>query len=181
MSAGASVAGQRFAGRYSDMVFMPGRTPLETCRERMDGIRAEAERAGRRGSDVRLQMHASIVVRPTGAEAREFADELAAGVDVEAVVEYLAGIRSNISTYDDIYAEMGELQLRQIGSVAGARQMVGDPCEVADQIELLNTEFGCEGIAVTLPLWQADEVRRVAALLLPELERRGLWTRREAA
>jgi len=179
VSAGASVAGQRFAGRYSDMVFMPGRTPLETCRERMDGIRAEAERAGRRGDDVRLQMHASIVVRPSSAEAREFADELAAGVDVEAVVEYLAGIRSNISTYDDIYAEMGELQLRQIGSVAGARQIVGDPDEVADQIELLNREFGCEGVAITLPLWQADEVRRVGELLLPELERRGLWARRE--
>jgi alkanesulfonate monooxygenase SsuD/methylene tetrahydromethanopterin reductase-like flavin-dependent oxidoreductase (luciferase family) len=176
VSAGASVAGQRFAGRYCDMVFMPGRTPLETCRERRP--RTEAERAGRSSDDVRLQMHASIVVRTSGAEAREFADELAAGVDVEAVVEYLAGIRSNISTYDDIYAELHELQLRQIGSVAGARQIVGDPYEVADQVELPDTEFDCDGVAITLALWQPHEVRRVGELLLPELERRGLWARR---
>ncbi|MDH4147805.1 MAG: LLM class flavin-dependent oxidoreductase, partial [Acidimicrobiia bacterium] len=180
VSAGASDAGRRFAGCYSDMVFMPGRTPPETCQQRMAGIRAEAERAGRRGDDVRLQMHASVVVRRSGAEAREFADELARGVDVQAVAEYLVGIRAAISTYDDIYAEMGELQLRQIGSVAGARQMVGDPCEVADEIELLHREFGCEGVAITLPLWQADEVRLVGELLLPELARRGLWTHRDA-
>jgi dimethylsulfone monooxygenase len=178
VSAGASSAGQRFAGRYADMVFMPGRTSLETCRQRMDGIRAEASQAGRRPDAVRLQMHASVVVRSSSAEARAFADELAAGVDVEAVAEYLTGIRSNISTYDDIYAELGELQLRQIGSVAGARQIVGDPCEVADEIEMLHRTFGCDGVAITLPLWQPAEVLRLGELLGPELERRGLWARR---
>ena len=64
--------------QLSQMGFNDEIARAEELALRMDGIRAEAERAGRRGDAVRLQMHASIVVRPSGAEAREFADELAA-------------------------------------------------------------------------------------------------------
>jgi alkanesulfonate monooxygenase SsuD/methylene tetrahydromethanopterin reductase-like flavin-dependent oxidoreductase (luciferase family) len=85
-------------------------------------------------------------------------------------------VRANISTYDDIYNSLGELQMRQIGSVSGARKIHGGPEQVADGIEKLIKEFGCAGVAVTLPVWQPDEIRRFGQLVLPVLERRGLWS-----
>jgi len=175
VGAGSSDAGVKFSGRYADFVFMPGRTPLEECRKRMAAIRDAAVEHGRAGTDVRMQMHASVLLRETDAEARKASQELEDSVDLEIVAEYLNNVRSSISTYDDIYAALGELQLRKIGSVSGARRMHGGPEQVADEIEILVREFGCSGIAVTLPVWSPEEIRRFAELLLPVLEARGLW------
>ena len=175
VSAGASDAGRGFAGRHADYIFMPGRTPLEECQRRVRDIRAIAAAAGRPPEAVRLQMHASIIVRETAAAAAQVSQHLADTVDLDAVAEYLNGIRSNISTYDDIYASLGELQMRQVGSVSGARKIHGGPQEVADGIQMLAESFGCGGIAVTLPVWSPEEIRRFGRLVLPVLERRGLW------
>lgn len=175
VSAGASDAGREFAGRHADYVFMPGRTPRDECRRRIADIRAIAAREGRGEDAVKLQMHASVLVRETAAEARAASEEVAAGVELTAVVEYLQTVRSNISTYDDIYSSLGTLEMRQIGSVAGARKIHGDPGAVADGLECLSRDFGCDGVALTFPWWTADEVQRFGDLVLPELKRRGLW------
>jgi len=175
VSAGASGAGRRFAGRYADCIFMPGRTPRAECLARVQAIREEAVRYGRKAEAVRMQMHASVVVRENAAEAAAFSRWLEDTVDLAAVAEYLGMVRANVSTYDDVYAALGELQLRQIGSVCGARRIHGDVQQVADGIEKLAVEFGCGGIAVTLPIWTPEEIRRFGALLLPELQARGLW------
>lgn len=175
VGAGASDAGIQFAGRYADFVFMPGRTPLHECRRRMDAIRAVAGRNGRNGNDVRLQMHASVLVRETDAEAQAASKALEEAVDLPIVAEYLNAVRTSISTYDDIYAAMGDLEMRKIGSVSGARRVHGGPAQVADEIETLVTAFGCSGIAVTLPVWSPTEIHRFGRLVLPVLEARGLW------
>jgi len=175
VGAGASDSGIRFSGRFADFVFMPGRTPLEECRRRIGAIRDVAVQHGRAPGDVRLQMHASVLVRESDAEAAEAAQQLEEEVDLEIVAEYLNSVRASISTYDDIYAAMGELQMRKIGAVSGARRMHGGPKQVADEMETLIRDFGCAGIAVTLPVWSPEEIRRFGRLVLPELERRGLW------
>lgn len=175
VSAGASAAGRDFAGRYADYIFMPGRTPRDECLSRLREIRTIAAAAGRGEDAVRMQMHASVIVRESAAEAAEASESLAAAVDLEAVAEYLNAVRGNISTYDDIYRQLGELQLREIGSVSGARKIHGDADNVADQIAALAAEFGCEGLAVSLPVWTPEEIERFCALVLPRLERRGLW------
>lgn len=175
VGAGASDSGIQFAGKYADFVFMPGRTPLAECRKRIGAIRDIAVGHGRKAGDVKLQMHASVLLRESDEAARAASKDLEEAVDVGIVVEYLNNVRKSISTYDDIYAAMGELQLRQIGSVSGARRMHGGPEQVADEIETLVREFGCSGIAVTLPIWSPAEIERFADLLLPVLEARGLW------
>jgi len=179
VSAGASEAGRRFAGRYADTVFMPGRTPLEECRQRIADIRRIAREAGRPDDAVKLQMHASILVRETEDEAQEASAALGESVDPEIVVEYLNSIRRNISTYDDIYAQLGELELRKIGKVSGAREIHAGADRAADEIERLATEFGCDGLALTFPVWQPEEIRRFGELVLPRLAKRGLWTHPE--
>lgn len=176
VSAGASGAGRAFAGRYADYIFMPGRTPKEECLTRVDDIRRTAVEYGRSPDALKLQMHASILVRETDEEARACSERLAAAVDLEGVAEYLNSVRSNISTYDDIYASLGELQMRQIGSVSGSRKIHGGPAQVADGIEKLAKEFGCAGVALTFPIWNPEELRRFGRLVLPILEQRGLWT-----
>ncbi len=176
VSAGASDAGRQFAGRHADYIFMPGRTPLEECNKRTEDIRRIAGQTGRPADAIKLQMHASVLVRETHAEALAASEELADSVDMDAVVEYLNSVRGNISTYDDIYTAMGELEIRQIGSVSGARKIHGGPEEVTDEIEHLIKEFGCDGIAITLPVWRPEEIRRFGELVLPRLGDRGLWT-----
>ena len=175
VGAGASGAGVRFSGQFADMVFMPGRTPLEGCRKRIGAIQDAAAEYGRPAGSVKMQMHASVVVRETAAEAAEFSRWLEEAVDLPMVAEYLNTVRGSISTYDDIYAQMGDLEMRKIGSVSGARRLHGDANQVADEIDELVADFGCDGIAVTLPVWSPDEIRRFGTLLLPELEDRGVW------
>ena len=176
VSAGASDAGRKFAGFYADYVFMPGRTPLAECRERIVDIRRIACEAGRPEGSVKLQMHASMLVRESEDEALEASAELAQSVDLDYVVEYLNSIRRNISTYDDIYAQLGEFELRKIGKVSGAREIHAGADRAADEIECLATEYGCDGIALTFPVWQPEEIKRFADLVLPRLKKRGLWS-----
>jgi FMNH2-dependent dimethyl sulfone monooxygenase len=176
VSAGASDAGREFAGRYADCIFMPGRTPKEELAKRITDIRQIAAKAGRPAGAVKVQMHASVALRDTDAEAKEYSEWIAQSVDLEGVAEYLNSVRANISTYDDIYKSLGELQMRAIGSVSGSRKIHGGPMQVADGIAELITEFGCDGIAVTLPIWQPEEIERFGRLVLPLLEERGLWT-----
>lgn len=176
VSAGASDAGREFAGHYGDFIFMPGRTPLEELQKRLADIKRVAVAHGRPADAVKLQMHVSVVVRETKKEAQEYSDWIANTVDLQGVAEYLNSVRSGISTYDDIYRSLGELQMRQVGSVAGARKIHGSADEVADHIEMLQNKFGCDGIAVTLPVWSPEEVKNFADLVLPRLQAKGIWS-----
>jgi len=174
VSAGASDAGRAFAGRFADFIFMPGRTPKNLLDERVGDIRRIARSHGRKESDVKLQMHASIIVRETKAEAEAAIQQVRDSVDMDAALGYLKPVRKNVSTYDDIYKEMGELQVREIGMVSGARAIHGDVGEAVRQFEALH-EMGCNGVAMTFPIWSPKEIRRFGELVLPELEKRGLW------
>ncbi len=175
VSAGASEAGRNFAGRYADYIFMPGRTPLDQCAGSLKDIRATAQEAGRPAESVRLQMHASVIVGETRAEADDRIAWVRDRVDLGATHRYLKSVRKNVSTYDEIYSSMDELEVRSIGMVSGARTCHGTASEVADQFEILHDEFGAGGVAVTLPVWNGEEIRRFGRLVLPELTRRGLW------
>lgn len=64
--------------------------------------------------------------------------------------------------------------MREIGMVSGARTIHGDVAEAVRQFEALH-EMGCNGVAMTFPIWSPKEIRRFGELVLPELEKRGLW------
>ncbi|MGE0153630.1 MAG: LLM class flavin-dependent oxidoreductase [Reyranellaceae bacterium] len=176
VSAGASDAGRDFAGHHADCIFMPGRTPQDELRKRVADIRRIAAGCGRPADAIKVQMHAHIALRDTDAEAKEYSEWLARSVDLEGVAEYLNAVRANISTYDDIYNSLGELQMRAIGSVSGARKIHGGPTQVADGIAELVDGFGCDGVALSFPVWQPEEIERFGRTVLPILEDRGLWS-----
>lgn len=176
VSAGASDAGRDFAGRYADCIFMPGRTPKVELQKRVADIRRIAADNGRPPNAIKVQMHAHIALRDTNAEGKEYSDWIAHSVDLQGVAEYLNAVRANISTYDNIYSSLGELQMRAIGSVSGARKIHGGPTEVADGIAELINDFGCDGVALSFPVWQPEEIERFGKLVLPILKERGLWS-----
>ena len=175
VSAGASDAGRAFAGRYADYTFLPGRTQKDELMRRVADMRRVAADNGRGDEAIRVQIHASVCVRETEEEAREYSDWVAESVDLDLVVEYLNAVRAQISTYDDIYAQMGELQMREIGSVSGTRRIHGSADAVADEIEMLYRDYGASGLVITLPIWSPDEIRLLGTLLMPRLAERGIW------
>lgn len=176
VSAGASGAGRDFAGRYADYIFMPGRMEPAELKKRLDDMQRIATDAGRPQGALKLQMHVSLVVRETAAEAEEASQWLAERVDADITAEYLAGMRGSSTTYDDVYRELGELDLRKIGLSAGASKMHGSADDVADRIADLHRNYGADGLALTLPIWSPEEIRRVGDLLLPRLQARGVWS-----
>jgi FMNH2-dependent dimethyl sulfone monooxygenase len=172
VSAGASPAGRRFAAHHADTIFMPGRTPRETLRAAMDDIGAQAAERGRK---VSLQVHVSVLVRETDAEADRVSGELKASVHLPAVAEYLKFISALSTTYEDIYARYSENDMRQVGLVSGGLQAHGGPDRVAATLIGLYREHGVRGVALTFPLWHPSEVELFARLVLPRLAEAGIW------
>lgn len=172
VSAGASPAGRRFAAQHSDCIFMPGRTPPATMRDAMADIDAQAARLGR---SVRLQVHVSVLVRETDAEAQRVSAELKASVNLPAVIEYMRFISALSTTYEDIYARYSENDLRQVGLVSGAVQAHGGPDEVAAVLIGLYRQHGVGGVALTFPLFDPSEIALFDRLVLPRLAEAGIW------
>lgn len=172
VSAGASPAGRRFAATHADYIFMPGRSPRETVISAMDDINGQAREMDRQ---VRLQVHVSVVVRETGAEADRVSAELKASVHLPAVAEYIRFISNLSTTYEDIYARYSENDLRQVGMVSGAMQAHGGPDRVAATLIELYHEHGVRGVALTFPLFDPSEIALFARLVLPRLREAGIW------
>ncbi|MGE0223539.1 MAG: LLM class flavin-dependent oxidoreductase [Acetobacteraceae bacterium] len=172
VSAGASPAGRRFAARHADYIFMPGRTPRETVVATMDDINTMAAEDGRH---VRLQVHVSVLVRETDAEAERVSAELKAGVHLPAVAEYIRFISNLSTTYEDIYARYSENDLRQVGLVSGGMQAHGGPDAVAAALIALYRDRGVRGVALTFPLFHPSEIALFARLVLPRLAEAGIW------
>ena len=173
VSAGASPAGRRFAARHADAIFMPGRTPPQTIRTAMDDITTQAAEHDRQ---VRLQVHVSVLVRETNAEAERVSAELKASVHLPAVAEYIRFISNLSTTYEDIYARYSENDLRQVGLVSGATPAHGGPDQVAAVLIDLYRDQGVRGVALTFPLVNPDEIALFGRLVLPRLAEAGIWT-----
>jgi FMN-dependent oxidoreductase (nitrilotriacetate monooxygenase family) len=190
-TATASAAGTAFAGKHAEVVFT-GAPDVATLQKTMAGIRAAAIAAGRRADDVKFITIAGVIVAPTEAEAKaklaryqEFASrdgflahaglawdpttlqpeaklkdvgasEGRAGrfraFDPEQTVgEYLAG-----------YGDLGKQPLLA----------VGDPEQVADEIERWLDEVGIDGINL-LQYHSYDTARDFIELVAPVLRKRG--------
>jgi FMNH2-dependent dimethyl sulfone monooxygenase len=176
VSAGSSPRGCEFAGRYASVVFMPGRSSAEMIADRREKIRQAAERAGRGRLEVKILIHASVLVRDTMQEADERSAELRASVEPEAVAEYLAGVMPMITTLREIYDRYSPDELAEIGLTTSTVKLHGDPESVADGIQALKDTVGCDGITLSFPVWTTDEIDAFRTKVIPLLEARGVWS-----
>ncbi|GGK04462.1 N5,N10-methylene tetrahydromethanopterin reductase [Pilimelia anulata] len=191
-TATASAAGTAFAGRHAEVVFTGGPT-TEFLRTTIDNIRAAAVAAGRRADDVRFVTIAGVIVAPTEAEAKA---KLARYQELASADGYLAhtslpwdptafppGTKVKDAATED-GGRVGRWRVvdpeQTVGEFAAGfgdlgRQpllAVGDPEQVADEIERWLDEVGIDGINL-LQYHSHDTARDFIELVVPVLRERG--------
>jgi FMN-dependent oxidoreductase (nitrilotriacetate monooxygenase family) len=190
-TATASAAGTTFAGKHAEVVFTGGAT-VEALQKTIAGIRAAAVAAGRRADDVRFITIAGVVVAPTEHEAKQkFAryQELAStdgylahaslpwdptAFPPETKVKDVATGDGRVSRFRVIDPEqtVGEL-LEGFGDLGRQPLLaVGDPQQVADEIERWLDEVGIDGINL-LQYHSHETARDFIDLVVPVLRERG--------
>jgi FMN-dependent oxidoreductase (nitrilotriacetate monooxygenase family) len=201
VQAGASGRGQRFAGRWGEVIFAAARN-VEAAREGYRAVKGEAARLGRNPDHIHI---CNILMPVCGASRAEAEDKMALisklpleidalsllaealnfdfaakGIDEPFTTEELEGMTGMLGIRDGVLRRTGKSNpsARDFIAFSGRGQVesavVGSPTEVADAMEDLFTSRGCDGFVVAathVPGAYADFVRHV----VPELQRRGLY------
>jgi FMN-dependent oxidoreductase (nitrilotriacetate monooxygenase family) len=190
-TATASAAGTTFAGKHAEVVFT-GAPDVAGLQKTIAGIRRAAVAAGRRAEDVRFITIAGVIVAPTEAEAKA---KLAHYQELASRDGYLA----HASLPWDPTAAPPDAKLKDVGAAEGragrfrafdpeqtvgeylsgfgdlGRQpllAVGNPEQVADEIERWLDEVGIDGINL-LQYHSYDTARDFIEYVVPVLRERG--------
>jgi FMN-dependent oxidoreductase (nitrilotriacetate monooxygenase family) len=203
IQAGASDRGQRFAGRWGEVIVTAARD-LTRAKQGYGAIRNEATKAGRDPDQMFL---CNLITPVCGATKSEAEDKMALieklPLEIEALSLLAEGLNFDFAAKDiDEPLTMEELQSMQgvIGIRDGvlktsgksnpsardfvtfsgrgqtANAIVGGPKEIADKLEEMFVGRGCDGFVIAaayVPGSYADFVRHV----VPELQKRGLFHR----
>jgi FMN-dependent oxidoreductase (nitrilotriacetate monooxygenase family) len=201
IQAGASGRGQRFAGRWGEVIFAAARNPA-FAKEGYDAVKGEAARLGRDPDHVFV---CNILLPVAGATKAEAEDKMATiaklpleidalsllaeglnfdfackGMDEPLTTEELNGMQGLVGLRDGVLKRSGKSNpsARDFIAYSGRGQTesatVGGPKEIADAMEEIFVSRGCDGFVVAathVPGAYADFVRHV----VPELQRRGLY------
>lgn len=196
--AGASARGQQFAARHAECVFISG--PTQTVLRRYaDGIRKASAVAGRAQAQVLIYAQALLIVAPTTAQAQARFAEYRRYVDLDAALALLSGWTGiDLAGLDPqapieyVENDAGRAALAAFTAADPKRRwtvreaaefiglggrgpvLVGDPSEVADQLEDWLDQTGIDGFNLTYAV-QPDDLANVVELLVPELQRRGRY------
>jgi len=196
--AGTSPRGTRFAARHAECTFVSG--PSQTVvRKYADDLRTAVRAAGRDGDDLKIYAQALIVTAPTGHEARAKYEEYLGHVDIEAALALLSGwtgidfskfpLDATVEYIDSdagrsALASFSQADPTRTWTVREAAQfiglggrgpvLVGDPRQVADQLEAWQDATGIDGFNLAFAVAH-DSMRDVVELIVPELQRRGRY------
>lgn len=202
--AGTSEIGREFAARTADAVFLAAQTREEAA-DASTTIRLLAERHGRSPSDIRFLPGVLVFVGNTRQQAIEKQEELnrlltpdagyallgellntdlsqfpADGPFPDLDVHTVTGIKSRYLLLKAM-AERECLTLRQVtekvASAAGHRAVVGNPSDVADQLEDWFAAGAVDGYTIMSP-YMPGALADFVDLVVPELQRRGLFRTR---
>jgi FMN-dependent oxidoreductase (nitrilotriacetate monooxygenase family) len=201
IQAGASGRGQRFAGRWGEVIFTAARN-LAGAKQGYDAIRNEAAKAGRDPDQMFL---CNLVTPVAGASKSEAEDKMAVieklpleidalsllseglnydfaskGIDEPLTMDELQGMQGMLGIRDGVLRTSGKTNpsARDFITFSGRGQtadaIVGGPREIADCLEEMFVNRGCDGFVIAatyVPGSYADFVRHI----VPELQRRGLF------
>jgi FMN-dependent oxidoreductase (nitrilotriacetate monooxygenase family) len=201
IQAGASGRGQRFAGRWGEVIFTAARN-LANAKQGYAAIRTEAEKMGRNPDHMFLCNLITPIAGATKAEAEDkmalieklpleidalslLAEALnfdfaAKDMDEPLTTEELQGMQGMLGMRDGVLKLSGKPNpsARDFVKFSGRGQtqdaIVGGPKEIADRLEEMFVERGCDGFVIAatyVPGSYADFVKHV----VPELQRRGLF------
>ena len=208
IQAGQSERGRRFAARWGELLFVIFPTS-EGCKAYRDDLRARASASGRDPGAVRVAPAVYVVVGETEAEAAEkleFINDLARPVDslslLSEVFNYdFAQHRPDEPLSDEVIASMTGLRgfLDRVIQLSGNPNpslndfirwsgrgtlrefpvFTGTPPQVADQMEAWFNSESCDGF-VLAATHMPGAYEDFARLVVPELQRRGLFRREYA-
>jgi FMN-dependent oxidoreductase (nitrilotriacetate monooxygenase family) len=196
--AGTSPRGLAFAARHAEATFVCGPSK-RVVKRYVDQTREAARAAGRDPRDLLVYTQALIVTAPTAALARAKYGDYLDHVNIEAALALLSGWTgvdfSRLpldATVDYIDTEAGRTALASLSSAdpgktwtvgeaarfvgLGGRGpvLVGDPGQIADQLESWLDETGADGFNLAFAVAH-ESMRDVVELVVPELQRRGRY------
>ncbi|TPM28062.1 LLM class flavin-dependent oxidoreductase [Mesorhizobium sp. B2-3-5] len=202
VQAGASDVGRDLAARTADVVFTAAQT-FEEAKAFYDDLKGRMAAYGREPDDIKIMPGVAPVVAETEAEAREKHEELQELIPDDVGVALLSSYLSISDLWrypiDGPLPELPEsegmksrqaliveqsrrdgLSIRQLARhFAGARghwRIVGTAAQVADELQARFEGGAADGFNV-MPSYFPGELDVFAALVVPELQRRGLFRR----
>lgn len=181
---GSSPAAGAVAAKHVDVYLTWGEPPAAVG-EKVEWVRQLAARAGREG-EVRFGIRLHTIARATSEEAWEEADRLLAGISEEEIARVQAGLRRSESVGQARMLDLNQgskdgLEIHPnlwagVGLVRGGAgtAMVGSYAEIADLVEQYRAVGIEEFVLSGYP--HLEEAYWFGEGVLPELERRGLWS-----
>ncbi|RWE47490.1 MAG: LLM class flavin-dependent oxidoreductase [Mesorhizobium sp.] len=200
VQAGASDDGKDLAARTADVVFSAAQT-LEEAKAFYDDLKGRLAAYGRQPDDIKIMPGVAPIVAATKAEAQAKYDALQELIPDDVGVALLSSYLSISDLWrypiDGALPELPEsegmksrqalvieqarrdgLSIRQLARYfAGARghwRVVGTPAQIADELQARFEGGAADGFNV-MPSWFPGELDAFATLVVPELQRRGLF------
>ncbi len=203
LQAGSSGRGQRFAGRWAELVFA-GYPNLELGRKQYISLRGAAEGAGRDPDSVKIAPAVHVVVGESAdqaAEKRATLEKLAQPVDGLTLLCEVLNVDFSTRDYDAPFSDQElaavswqSLRDRVIaksgkknpstrdfveasgrGTLREAPIFCGSPTQIADEMESW-FETACDGFVI-MAAYTPGSYEDFVRLVVPELQRRGLHRR----
>ncbi|NVM79850.1 FMN-dependent oxidoreductase (nitrilotriacetate monooxygenase family) [Duganella sp. SG902] len=196
--AGTSPRGTAFAAKHAECTFVSGPS-IRVVKKYADDLRAAVRATGRDGDELKIYAQALIITAPTEAEARAKHEEYKRHIDIEAALALLSGWTgvdfsefALDATIDYIDSDAGRSALASFSAADPDRKwtvreaaefiglggrgpvLVGDPRQVADQLEMWQDETGIDGFNLAYAVAH-ESMRDVVDLIVPELQRRGRY------
>ncbi|MBD8685228.1 LLM class flavin-dependent oxidoreductase [Pseudomonas sp. CFBP 13719] len=192
--AGSSARGLQFAGQHAECVFISGQNKQAT-RAQVDKVRDAARAAGRDPQAVKVFMGITVIVAATQAQARAKHDEYRSYASAEAGVAHFAASTAIDFARYELDEPIQYIKGNAIESATKTLQnhdwtrrklldqhalggryitLVGDPEQVADELEAWIAETGLDGFNLTrtvTPESYADFID----LVIPVLQARGSY------
>ncbi|MBW4081982.1 LLM class flavin-dependent oxidoreductase [Paenibacillus sp. S150] len=167
-SASGSPAGFRYAGQFSDIVFVssPAGEKLSDALPKLpDHAAAVRNEAAARGRNVRVIINPTIIVRPTRQEAEAYYQAIMDHADLGSIRNFYARHAAGDSVSWLEHSAKGR-------AVGGHLHIVGSPEEVAGQLAQLHAA-GIDGIQITFYDYE-PELAYFSESVIPLLEQQGL-------
>lgn len=200
VQAGSSAEGIELGAKYGEVIYT-AQTTLADAQHFYREIKGLAEKAGRQRNDIRILPGLFPVVAPTRSEAEEKFEQLQSllhpEVGLAQLEHHLGGVSltgypldgplptlppgreytSRAQLLVDI-ARRDNLTIRQlyqqVGVARGHPLLVGTPADIADFMASWFHEEGADGFNI-MPGWLPGGLTDFVSLVVPELQRRGLY------
>jgi FMN-dependent oxidoreductase (nitrilotriacetate monooxygenase family) len=164
LHAGTSERSRQLGAREADVIFAAG-PDIDTAKEYYADIKTRALAYGRAPHEIQILPGLMVTVAETTAEANAIRDKLEELRPKSA--QAVTGQRARAGA-------LGQQDMNPQKPTASPRGLVGNPQEVADHIERWFVEEACDGFNV-FPNSVPGSVQAFAELVIPELQRRGLF------